>query len=330
MRSAPKLRIRCALFSKSPDGDNGDLSDKQSKAFETLKTEAAAVDKRISRQETLDDLERRTSAPAIVSGRGDGQYEQRAHKFSIVKAIQRQIGIEVDDGFEREISAELKRRTGRDFRGIAVPDEVFLERRVIDITPGASPDAVAGPLYPTTLRPDLFIDRLRSALVVQRLGATVLDGLVGTIDIPKQVGSVTAQHVIEDQALTRTDPSFADLTIEPHSVGAITSYTRRTIINALPSIEAIVRRDLAETIARAIDFQCLYGDGTGATPLGVRNTPGVHDLTLAGPTWAQVLAFPATIQSDDAEVGSMAWVMSPAAVAMLRATVKWARPTPSC
>jgi HK97 family phage major capsid protein len=237
--------------------------------------------------------------------------------------------MDVDNGLERELSAELKRRTGRDFRGIAVPDEVFLEKRVIDITPGASPDPIAGPLYPTSLRPDLFVDRLRSALVVQRLGATVLDGLVGSVDIPRQTGSVTAQHVVEDQALTRTDPSFDDLSLEPHTVGAITSYTRRTIVNALPSIEAIVRRDLAETIARAIDFQALFGSGVGAAPTGVRNTAGVNDLTLATPSWPQVLAFPATIQSDDADIGSMAWVMSPAAVAKLRATLKTSGDTSS-
>ena len=78
---------------------------------------------------------------------------------------------------------------------------------MIDIGPTGSPEPVAMPLYPTTLRPDLFIDRLRSALVVQRAGATVLDGLVGQIDVPKQTGSATAQHVLEDGALSRTDPA---------------------------------------------------------------------------------------------------------------------------
>ena len=59
---------------------------------------------------------------------------------------------------------------------------------MIDIVPSGSP-TLAEPLYPTTHRPDLFIDRLRSALVVGRLGATVLDGLVGNVDIPRQIAS---------------------------------------------------------------------------------------------------------------------------------------------
>jgi HK97 family phage major capsid protein len=307
----------------SPSGDGGDLSDEQAQRFDTLKTDLGKLESRIERQQAVDDAERRMAAPAIIHGNGrDGAYEQRARSFSLVKAILHRLGEDVDVGFEREISSEVRRRAGRSFAGIACPDEYFLERRVIDITPGASPDAVAGPLYPTTLRPDLFIDRLRSALVVQRLGATVLDGLVGTVDIPKQISSSTAQHVAEDGALTRTDPGFDDVSLEPHTVGAVTSYTRRTLLNALPAIEAIVRRDLAATVAAAIDYQALFGNGSGNTPTGVRNTGGVHDLTLAGPTWAQVLAFPTAIQADDADIGSLGWVMSPSVVALLRATLK--------
>jgi HK97 family phage major capsid protein len=314
----------------NPAGEGGDLSDQQVADFDKHKRELEATEAQISRQQTVDDAERRMAAPAIIHGNGrDGDYEARARGFSLVKAILHRLGEDVDIGFEKEISTEVRRRSGRSFAGIAVPDQYFLERRVIDITPGASPDAVAGPLYPTTLRPDLFVDRLRSALTVQRLGATTLSGLTGTIDIPRQVSSSTAQHVAEDGALTRTDPSFDDVTLSPKTVGAVTSYTRRTLLNALPSIEGIVRNDLAATVAAAIDFQALFGDGTGNAPTGVRNVTGVHDLSLAGPTWPEVLAFPTAIQADDADVGSMAWVMSPTAVSKLRATLKTTADTSS-
>ena len=174
-----------------PAGDGGDLSDDQSQKFDDLKAQLAATEKRIERQQLLDDAERRMAAPAIIHGNGrDGHFET---------ARPRVLAGQGDP-------ASARRRRGyrvraRNFRrgppprrplvspASRCPDEYFLERRVIDITPGGSPGAIAEPLYPTTLRPDLFIDRLRSALVVQRLGATVLDGLVGTVDIPRQVGS---------------------------------------------------------------------------------------------------------------------------------------------
>ena len=43
--------------------------------------------------------------PAIIHGNGrDGQYEQRARSFCLVKAINAALGEDADAGFEREIS----------------------------------------------------------------------------------------------------------------------------------------------------------------------------------------------------------------------------------
>ena len=71
-------------------------------------------------------------------------------------------GGNVDVGFEREISQEVVRRSGRPFQGIAVPDEVFrTERRTLLV------GSTAADLVPNPHRADLFIDRLRDALVVR-------------------------------------------------------------------------------------------------------------------------------------------------------------------
>jgi HK97 family phage major capsid protein len=310
-------------LTENPSGTGGDLSDEQATKFDDLKAQLERTEANIQRQQAVDDAERRMAAPAIISGNGrDGAYEQRAHEFSLVRAINAALGEQVDNGFEREISAEVRRRAGRPFMGIAVPDEVFLERRTILVGQGGSPANAGETLYPTTHRPDLFIDRLRSALVVQRLGATVLDGLVGDVEIPRQTGSSTAQHVAEDGALSETDAAFDDVQLSPKTVGAVTSYSRRALINAAPSIEQVLRRDLAAVIANEIDAKALLGNGTSNTPTGVVATMGVTEATLATPTWAQVLAFAATIQAADADFGDLAWAMNPRAVAKLRSVSK--------
>ena len=167
----------------------------------------------------------------------------------MVKAINAALGEDVDAGFEREISAEVRSRSGRKFQGIAVPDQYFtVEQRTLLV--GSS----AAQLYPETHRGDLFIDRLRASLIVGRFGATVLNDLVGDQDIPRQTASATAQWVAEDGALTETQPTFDDVTLSPKTVGAVTSYSRRTLINAVPAIEEIVRNDLTAVIAEAIDY----------------------------------------------------------------------------
>ena len=58
---------------------------------------------------------------------------------------------------------------------------------------------------------------------------------------------------ITDSAL-----AFRDVNLAPKTVAAIASYSRRTLINSVPSIENIVRSDLAAIVANA---DRLHGDG---------------------------------------------------------------------
>lgn len=308
-RTIAKMR---ALTDKA-EAETRDLSDTENTEFGTLKDEVRALDGKIDRARFLAEAER--SAPAIVhGGTGDGRFEERARDFSLVKAIGAAMGEDVDAGFEREMSAEVKRRSGRKFQGIAVPDQYFTRTM---LTTGA-----AAPLYPTQHRADLYIDMLRDALVIGRLGATVLDNLVGDQDIPKQTGSATAYWVAEDEPITPSDLAFDDVSLSPKTVGALTSYSRRTLINAVPGIEDIVRRDLAYAIAAEIDKQALIGDGTGNKPVGVVNAEGVHELTLATPSRAEALAMPMAVLASNAAFGNLGWALSPAAAAVLMNTMQ--------
>jgi HK97 family phage major capsid protein len=313
-RAAAVAKMR-AIADKA-ETEKRDYSDDEDKEHRALKTEVADLDKKIERARDVESAER--AAPVIIKGNGkDGVYEERARDFSITKAIAAHIGHDVDAGFEREISQEVSRRSGRTFEGIAVPDEVFLvERRTLTV------GSAAADLVPNVHRADLFIDRLRASLITGKLGATVLDGLVGTVDIPKQTGSSGAQWVGEDGSITETDATFSDVNLAPKTVGAMTSFSRRTIINAVPSIEQLVRADLAAVIANAIDAKAMLGDGTSNTPTGIV-AAGATELTFAsGPTWAQALAFQAAIEGANADLGSLGWAMSPLGASIFRGALK--------
>jgi HK97 family phage major capsid protein len=313
--------VAMRALSDLAETEKRDLTSDEDKKFGDLKKEIGDLDKKIGRAQTLADAER--SAPAIVHGNlGDGAFEERARDFSVVKAIRAALprdvgGGGVDAGFEHEISQEVARRSGRTFQGIAVPDQVFLQERRTLLAGSSAAD-----LVPNVHRADLFIDRLRSQLATERLGATVLDGLIGTVDIPRQTGSSTAQWVGEDGSLTETDAAFDDVTLAPKTVGAMTSYSRRTLLNASPSIEQIVRNDLAAIIARAIDGKAMLGDGTGNTPTGIVHVGSVHEVTAGSISWDKVLEFIAAVETADANVGSLGWALNAYAVKKLRATTK--------
>lgn len=294
-----------------------DLTADEEKREGEFKSELESLDTKIERAKALADAER--SAPPTISQHGDGQWEDRAREFSITTAVRAAMGERVDDGRERELSVELSKRTGRTFQGIAVPDEAFgsLERRVITVA------NQAGALVQTTVHGDRFIDRLRPSLILPQLGVTVLDGLVGDADIPRQTASAEAQWVGEDGAITASDLDFDDVQLRPKTVGAITSYSRRTLLNATPAIEQIVRNDLSRVIAQAVDEAALYGDGSSNRPLGVTLTPGVFLVSMdPGPTWGQVLEHIANVEGADVLSQQLGWAMSAWSSKTLRSTLK--------
>jgi hypothetical protein len=300
-----------------------DLSDDEGKRFDALKAEIAGLDVKIQRAQALAEAERAMPAASIISGRGDGTFEERARRdFSITRAIRAALpadvgGGGVDAGLERELGQEVVRRSGRAFQGLPIPDECFMvERRTL--LAGSS----AADLIPNVHRADLFVDRLRARLITARLGATYLDGLVGSpIDLPRQAGSSSAQWVGEDGSLTETDASFDDINLTPKTVGAMTSYSRRTLLNASPSIEQIIRNDLAAVIASAVDEKALTGDGSSNTPTGVIFTSGVTEIAETGPDWDAVLQFVASIDASNALDNSLGWATNPWVVKKLRGTL---------
>ncbi len=317
-RAAAVAEMRA--LADTAETEKRDLTADEDAKFSGLKSKIADFDKKIARAQTLAEAER--SAPAIVHGHiGDGQFEERARDFSVVKCIRSTLptheGGNVDIGFEREISTEVARRSGKQFEGFAVPDQYFhVDKRTLLV------GSTAADLIPNPHRADLFIDLLRSKLVCARLGATYLDGLVGTpIDIPRQTGSGTAQWLQEDGSLSETDLTVDDVNLTPKTVGSVTSYSRRTMLNSSPSIEQIVRNDLAATIAQAIDAQAMVGPGTGNTPIGITAagaTAGGGGVAL---TYEEVLAYPSLVDAANALDGSLGWAMNPFVAKKLRSTL---------
>src|SRR4051812_12578985 len=80
------------------ESEKRDYSDGENDKHKKLKTELAGLDRQLERARDLQEAER--AAPAILHhGRGDGQFEQRAREFSLLKAINARLGENVDDGF---------------------------------------------------------------------------------------------------------------------------------------------------------------------------------------------------------------------------------------
>lgn len=189
----------------APGGDGGDLSDLQNKKFGELRADLKQTDDAIERQKLIDEADRRADGEAIT-GDPDKDFDRECRAFSLTRAIAGKAGFDVDDGREREVSAELNRRHAGAFKGVAVPMQVFEKRVITTAAPVGGPGAN---IIATDFRGDQFIDILRAKLVTQGLGATVLSGLRGNVDIPRLKTSATTGWVAE---MRRSRPAIRNMT----------------------------------------------------------------------------------------------------------------------
>lgn len=298
-------------ITEAPAGQAGDLSDEQRTRFDTLKTEITTLEERIQRQTFIDEADRRAAGQPL-NGSGDQQFDTAMRGFSLLRAIASQVpGLDVDSGRERELSQELARRSGRPFQGIAVPVQALytpVEQRAVS----TAPDTAGGYLVQTSLDGAQYIDRLRAALAVRRLGARVLSGLVGNLDLPRLIDSAATGWVNENQALTLSNPNFGKVSMGPRHCGGLTELSRQVLQQTSMDVENLVRSDLAQMLAAAVDKAAIIGSGAGAEPLGILNTPGIGSVPIGangGPLSADTARdLIGLVDAADAGAGSLSFL----------------------
>ncbi len=303
----------------APGGADGYLSPEQETRHKAITDELERLDATIKAQAMQDELDRRAvGAPLTTSG--DNRLDQELRSFSLVKAIAGAAGLAVDWGRERELQGELAKRNGKPAQGILVPLEVFEKRVLTTAAPVGGPGSN---IISTDLMGSQFIDMLRAKLVVRRLGARVLNGLVGNVDIPKLTATTTAGWVAENAAITPADPEVDKVQLTPKHAGAITEYSRNMLMQSSPDVEQLLRADMAQVLAQAVDGVAIQGGGSNE-PTGILETSGIGDVAMGtdgGPiTWAKVIDLIAEVEIDNAE-GS-AFLTNPKVVKSARKTAK--------
>lgn len=305
-----RAAIRNEMQTMLADAGESDLAGEAAQRWDSLRAEAEGLETRISRQAFVDDMDRRAAGTPL--GSGDARFDAEVRAFSIVRAIAARSGIEgIDAGREREVSAELSRRSGVAPRGILIPVEaVFarapgMEHRASNTTTGAA-------MIQTDVDMAGFIDRLRPASVVARAGATILPGLSGNLAVPRRTSSPGTAWVADGSALTPADGGFDQVTLSPKTVGAITEYSRGLLLQTSGAVEQVVRDDLAKGIGQAIDSAAIAGSGSAPTPLGILSTTGIGSVAIGtnggALTYAAVQDLRGQVADTNAEVGTMAFV----------------------
>lgn len=221
-------------------------------------------------------------------------------------------------GFEREVSRDMARRLGRDTAGVFVPvDMLAPQRRDYNTLTGAA----GGALVATNLQAGSFIDLLRTKCRVMQLGATVLSGLVGNVDIPRRTAAGAAQWINEGQSLTPSTGSFDTVQLRPKTVGSLGVLSRNLLMQGTPDAELLIRSDMIAQIAIAIDAAAISGTGASAQPLGLLNMAGVGSVAGgangAAITFDHLINLSTTVAAANADSGALGYLSNPAVLGAL-------------
>lgn len=212
--------------------------------------------------------------------------------------------------FELECSQAAAELRGKASQGLVIPFDILsrsLQKR--DLTVG-TPTA-GGNLVETTLLTGSFIDLLRNAMVIDRLGTQMLTGLVGNIAIPGASGAATAFWVTEGNAPTESQQTIKQVPMSPKTVGAFTDISRKLLKQSSIDVEGFVQRDLATVLGLAIQQVAIQGGGSNE-PTGILTTAGIGDVAGGtnglSPTWANIVELESDVSVANADVGSLAYL----------------------
>jgi len=254
-----------------------------------------------------------------------GMTAKEVKRFSVVKALRALANptdrkAQADAAFEFECSEEAARQNRTTAQGIMLPADVLAQWGRRDLN--SSNDST---LIPQDFKGGDFIDVLRNQSSVMAAGATMLRGLQGSVVIPKKTAASSGGWIAtEGNAASESEFTSGSVTMSPKVIGAFTDVTRLLLQQSSLDIENLIRDDLTQSIAIAIDLGALAGSGSSGQPTGVKNTSGVNTTTFAAanPTFAEIVGMESAVAADNALLGNLSYICKPADYGTLKTTSK--------
>ena len=109
-----------------------------------------------------------------------------------------------------------------------------------------------------------------------------------------------------------SEPTFGSVSLSPKTCGTFTDLTRNMLLQSTPSIDFLVQRDLARSLALAIDLAAIHGTGADNQPLGLVGVSGIGSVVGgtngAAPDWADIVNLETEVAVDNGDVNGCAYV----------------------
>lgn len=274
--------------------------DAQSEAFATANAELKSL------MQELDAAKTAEAAEQALVDRTIQKEARRGNQFSLLRFIQGAISGHMD-GFEAEMAdagAEEYRRLGLRQYGHVIPSNLL--RAAAGQNVGTAGDG--GNLAITTQR---YLEDVKEKLTVAKMGATVLNDLVGNVDLP-YVGGITATFLAEAASSAVKKATVGKATLTPRGCRASMVTTRDIMKQTSVDVERVLMDRLSDAAAACLDKEALAQIVSAATqPTGGTSL-----------SWANIVAMETTVNTANANRGSMGYLLPTASWGAAKSTLK--------
>lgn len=248
-------------------------------ALQTLKRGGAAADFMRAMSERVKDQPLQAGADAVL---GISSGDTRGYSITAaIRAMTEQNW--TGAGLERNISDLVTTKTDR------VPNGVYVPLGLLARDFNVGTPTQAGNLLGLAIAGDRAVDPLRKVSVLAGLGATFVSGLREQVNIPRFSSSTSAAWGSEVASATPVLEATASVDLVPKRCAVTMVLSRQALLSANLQLDASISRHLTAALLELVETDALSGDGTGDSPVGVRNTAGI--TTVVGGVNGVALAY---------------------------------------
>lgn len=264
---------------------------------------------------------------AIESGRGQrlsGQEQRDIGRFDYNKLLNhlyrsaKGTAVAAIDGVEAEMIAEGEREarsSGIESGGVMLPRILVrrgnrdgVEFRDMTATGGTNGDQ-GGNTIVTEKRG--LADDFFNASVMRSAGATVLEGLVGNLDLPRIVAGTAAGGKAENAAADEVSPTTAMLSLRPKRLPAYIDVGELLLKQSSSVSEAIIGNHLKTQMGATQEAAFFHGSGTNEAQ-GIAGTSGIGSVAGgtngAAPVLTHLTGLEEKVDATNALLGNLHYV----------------------
>jgi len=226
------------------------------------------------------------------------------------------------EGAEREVVEEGIREAKEagigHSRGIMLPS-FFVSKR--DMTAGTT---TQGGFTVATEKGGL-LDDFFNASIMNRLGATVLTGLTGNLDIPRLAQDTAPAGKAENITADEVSPTVSQLSLVPKRLPAFIDVSDQLMNQSSSAIEAMLRGHLTSQMLAVQEAAFFHGSGTNEAN-GIAGTSGIGaeagGTNGAAPDYGNIISLEELVDAQNALDGSLAYATNGQIRAKLKQTSK--------